>query len=386
MKMNVLLYTAIRANEKKNLGVINKIKAQACALKTEENMTYYGVFEKYTYQIVNSYDDSVLMETKSKNRIKGRVNQVKYTYKWCVENCIELVYIRYSYLDNLTFNFISKLHKNGIKVVLEIPTYPFWNEKKIFIQKALQERKFLDYFCKKILVAEEIRNFEKMKSTIDLIVTYNPVNELFGVKTVCIDNGVDVKTISMRQANDNGKNIIFLLVANLSRWHGADRFIEGLKSCKNYKGFKPIFWIIGEGNELNNLEKLVKENDLENNVFFWGAKSGDELKDFVNRADIGIASLGMHRLGLNVASTLKVKEYCAYGLPFIYAYTEKAIEENCEFALKCVADDSPIDIQEVIEFALKVRNMPEICKKMRKLAEEKYDWTKIMKDVIDNLQ
>ena len=75
---------------------------------------------------------------------------------------------------------------------------------------------------------------------------------------------------------------------------------------------------------------------LENNVFFWGAKSGDELKDFVNRADIGIASLGMHRLGLNVASTLKVKEYCAYGLPFIYAYTEKAIEENCEFALKCV--------------------------------------------------
>lgn len=383
--MKILVYTAIKANEKKNLGVLKKIKAQANALAGKDGFAYYSVFSQCSYQIVDNSNDSIVRRINSKNRIEGRIKQAKQTYIWCVENSIELVYIRHSHFDDLTYDFAKKLHEKRKKVIFEIPTYPFWEEKRIFVQKALKEKKYVDFMCKKILILQEKRNFEKIKNCVDLIVTYNPTNDLYGVKTLCIDNGVDINNISLKKNCNNGKDIVFLLIANLSKWHGADRFIDGLKKCKTYKGYKPNFWIIGEGSELDNLKEQVKDNMLEEYVTFWGSKSGKELRSFINKADVGIASLGMHRLGLDVASTLKVKEYCAYGLPFIYAYTEKEIDENCLYALKCSADESPINIEEVMEFAIKTRNIPELSISMRTLAEKKYDWKIIMKDIIDEL-
>ena len=383
--MKVLIYTAIRINAKKSLGVVNKVKSQAKALHTGTNKTFYGVFNANRYQIIDSENACVVANIDAANRVTGRINQAKYTYDWCMENQIDLVYIRLSYFDRLTYRFAKKLHRHGVKVVLEIPTYPFAEEKSFFVKKALQDKKLIDYVCKKALIAQENNHLKKSKRVLDLIVTYNPTGDLFGVKTLCIDNGVDAGSIPLKKQPDNGKKIIFIIVASLSRWHGADRVIEGLNRCREYKGFIPNFWIVGEGVESDNLKALVKEYGLDEYVTFWGAKTGDELKSIIDGADIGIASLGMHRLGLDVASTLKVKEYCAYGLPFIYAYTEKAIDGNCEFALRCVSDDTPIDMERAIEFALCVKSRSDIPLKMRSLAEEQYDWSKIMQGVVDSL-
>lgn len=383
--MKTLVYSAIRINEMKNLGVGKKIIAQAKALGVDMVDSFYGVFNGTNYQIMNSYNDILIKNIPAKNRVAGRIKQAECTYRWCLDNSIGLVYIRYSYFDNITYNFAKKLKNSGIKVILELPTYPFWDEKEIFVQKALKEKKYFNYFCKKILIEQEVKNFKKASNAIDLIVTYNPTEDLFGVKTLCIDNGVDIDNISLRKPVDNGNKIVFLLIANLSRWHGADRFISGLSECKQHNGYIPVFWIVGEGNELENLKKQVVENALQDYVIFLGAKSGSELNYYIDNADIGIASLGMHRLGLDIASTLKVKEYCAYGLPFIYAYTEKEINDECNFALKCKSDDTPIDIKKAIDFAVNVRNSDKISMDMRKLAEEKYDWKSIMKMVVENV-
>lgn len=383
--MKTLVYSAIRMDEMKNLGVGKKIRAQAKALGADMDDSFYSVFNGTNYQIINSYNDILIKNIPARNRVAGRIKQAKYTYRWCLDNSIGLVYIRYSYLDNITYNFAKNLKNSGIKVILELPTYPFWDEKEIFVQKALKEQKYFNYFCKKILIEQEMKNFKKASKVIDLIVTYNPTEDLFGVKTLCIDNGVDIDNISLRKPVDNGNKIVFLLIANLSRWHGADRFISGLSECKEHNGYTPVFWIVGEGNELENLKKQVVENALQDYVIFWGAKSGSELNYYIDNADIGIASLGMHRLGLDIASTLKVKEYCAYGLPFIYAYTEKEINDECNFALKCKSDDTPIDIKKAIDFAVNVRNSDKIPMEMRKLAEEKYDWKSIMKMVVENV-
>ena len=119
---------------------------------------------------------------------------------------------------------------------------------------------------------------------------------------------------------------------------------------------------------------------------FWEAKSGVELTEIMNCADIGIGSLGLHRIGLTWGSTLKVKEYCASSLPFIYSYDEKKLSGNEKFALKLPANDLPINMQEVSEWASHVIKDIELQIQMRTFAEENYDWTIIIKELIDKIQ
>lgn len=382
--MDVLVFTAIKVNLSKNAGILNKAKAQAKALFNGNNRVFYGATDEKSYNIYG-YDDNIVYSIKYKNRIEGRIKRFQEVEKWCVDSEIDIVYVRYDHFDVIAYNMFKNLRKNRIKVILEIPTYPFENEKKVFIKKAKDEKKYFDYVVKKVLQIQENINFQRANKVLDLIVTYNPTLDLFGVKTLCIDNGVWISDIPIRSHIINDEEMIFALVANLSKWHGADRFIEGLKKCHKYGGYEVKFWIIGDGNELPNLKNLVKEYKLERNVIFWGAKTGEDLQKLLEHVDVGVASLGMHRLHLDVASTLKVKEYCAFSLPFIYAYSEREIPNDCNFALKLPADESPVNIQEVMEFASKVHENSYLFEKMRMLAEEKFDWKKIMDTIIRNV-
>ena len=237
------------------------------------------------------------------------------------------------------------------------------------------------------MLLDEDLNIKKANKVIDLIVTYNPIpNKLWGVNAIEVDNGVDLKNIPIRAHKINDEKIIFFIVANLSPWHGVDRFIEGLKEYNiKSNNLKPELWIVGSGTELEKLKELTDRYNLADSVKFLGTKIGDELEHIKSMADIGIASLGLYRLGLSNVSTLKQKEYCASGLPFIYAYEEKALNSKCEFALKFENNDSPIDINKTMEFAIKVRNDDNLHKQMRMLADENYGWDSIMKYILKQI-
>ena len=114
--------------------------------------------------------------------------------------------------------------------------------------------------------------------------------------------------------------------------------------------------------------------------------SGEALDFMYDEADLAIGSLGRHRQNTNQVSTLKIKEFCARGKPFIYSNDEPTLNGLEEFALKVPANDSSIDFKKVIQFYLKVEKSVEIPKRMRKIAIEKYDWVHQIKIIHNEIQ
>ncbi len=87
---------------------------------------------------------------------------------------------------------------------------------------------------------------------------------------------------------------------------------------------------------------------------------------------------------MNKVSTLKLREYCAEGLPFVYAYDDSEFD-NYRFAKKFSNDDDPIDINEIVSFynEIKTENYYEI---MRDFARKNLTWDVQMKPVIDVIE
>ncbi|MEI3231140.1 MAG: hypothetical protein V8S24_07840 [Gordonibacter pamelaeae] len=70
------------------------------------------------------------------------------------------------------------------------------------------------------------------------------------------------------------------------------------------------------------MEKLVSELKLEDFIVFAGAATGSKLDAFFDDADVAVGSLGLHNRGF-LGLTMKSREYCARGIPFIYSFPEK---------------------------------------------------------------
>ena len=88
---------------------------------------------------------------------------------------------------------------------------------------------------------------------------------------------------------------------------------------------------------------------MEQYVLLYGKKHGTELDRLFDHCDFGIGSLGRHRVGIKNIKTLKNREYAARGIPFVYSETDSDFD-NKPYILKAPADDTPIDIANIIAF------------------------------------
>jgi len=195
---------------------------------------------------------------------------------------------------------------------------------------------------------------------------------------ITIGNGFNVGSVSVRKPVPyQGQDLTLLCVANVSHWHGLDRLIRGLGT---YRGpARVTLHIAGDGTEIPRLQKLVSELGLRENVVFHGFSQGKALEDLFNTCHIAIGSLGLHRIGLTEASILKAREYCASGIPYIIAGTDPDFSDDFPYILKIPADETPVDLEKVVEFAHRVYQDTDHPRKMRTYAEKYLDWSVKMK-------
>ena len=183
-----------------------------------------------------------------------------------------------------------------------------------------------------------------------------------------------------------GEDLHLLCVANISRWHGLDRLIRGLGA---YHGpTRVTLHIAGDGSELPNLKKIINQLDITDQVIFHGLTTGKDLDDLFNICHIAVGSLGMHRKGLTQTSELKAREYCARGIPYIIACADPDFPDDFPYLYRFLSDESPVDIERIIEFTQKVYKDPEHPQKMRAYAVEHLDWSvkmKILKTFLETL-
>jgi glycosyltransferase involved in cell wall biosynthesis len=192
---------------------------------------------------------------------------------------------------------------------------------------------------------------------------------------ITIGNGIDVKNIHARSPPSfSGDELQLLCLASVSHWHGLDRLIRGLALYKG--GTKTRLFIAGDDSkELNRLKIIVKELLLEDRVIFTGFMSGIALDHLFDITHIAIGTLGMHRNNMKEGSTLKAREYCARGIPFLYGCSDPDFSNDFPYILWVPADESTINIDEIIRFASNVYSDPQHYIKMRAYAEKELDWS-----------
>lgn len=175
-------------------------------------------------------------------------------------------------------------------------------------------------------------------------------------KTILVANGYNVSEVQKADLNERvnteSGNLNFLAIGTIADWHGYDRLLHGLRNYYQSGSLSKVnisINFIGDGPALKSLKALTERYDLSDRVKFHGQITGTALTRYLNIADLGIGTLGLHRKGLSLASPLKNREYCAYGLPFICSH-EDIDFTNQEFALSIPANDSAVDIQTILDY------------------------------------
>ena len=261
--------------------------------------------------------------------------------KYVKDNNIEFVYIRSNHNANpCTIYMVKCMKKYGAKVVMEIPTYPYDSE---YEAQGISRQIFQDKI---------FRN--RLAKHLDAIVTFSDYDKIFGQRTIKISNGIDFDSVKMKTTiNDTSKELNLIGVAEIHEWHGFDRLVKGLAEYySNPQSYFVKFHVVGYffSTEIENeFKKIISDNHMEDFVILYGKKHGEELDRLFNKCDFGIGSLGRHRVGIDKIKTLKNREYAARGIPFIYSETDSDFDTR-PYVLKVPADESPVIIEDIIDF------------------------------------
>lgn len=386
-KMKKLLYIS-NVGEDVTPGYKEKIRAQTHAFAEAGLETYlYTIQKKQTvlYKIIN--DDFIILQTDKFDKYgQHLMNKIFYRFikkknniffSKVVDMCDSIqpdyVYLRRVLpLSKRVHNILAKISNKGVRVIYEYPTFPWEQEMKetagLRFDRIVREK----YYAKRI---------DKYIYRYAVILGDN-VN--LSPKYIEISNGYNVNGINRRIPLQRASNSVELLVvAHLMDWHGIDRLIISLSEYYKYRYKQSAVAvnlnIIGEGIVLPKLRELVDKLNLNDFVKFYGKKTGSDLDAIYDSCDIGVGSLGMHRIGLSRGSTLKLREYCAKGIPFIYAYDDFDFD-NCSFALKISNSEKVISIEDIINFH-NSNDYMSLVNEMRNFAEKNLTWSNKMKPV-----
>lgn len=287
------------------------------------------------------------------------------------------IYIRYPMSDPFFISMLKVCRKNKMKIIVEIPTYPYDGQMIKSTKKII-----LDWIDK--------RFHNKIKPYVDRICTFSLDSEIFGIKTINTINGYNFASVSPSRINPDIKNCINMIaVSGMQILHGYDRLIKGLWQYYQNGGERNlILHIIGTGVVEPEYRNLVDKLGMEQHVKFYGSQFGDKLIKAYSTQALGVNSLAIHRESLERESTLKTREYAAYGLPVLSSSYVDAFSKdgNEKYVLRIPADESPINVKDVISFVDKIysdREFETIRNEIRTDAEAVCDMAVVMKPVAD---
>lgn len=345
MKILFLVYHGFSPHS----GISKKIHYQVKGLK--EN----GHDVRLCYYDINSeghrcrYVDSEILKDYGTGSWAAIRQRVEYgcIYDYCTREKIELVYARcFQNANPWLINFFKKLRKAGIHAVTEIPTYPYDQE---FIGYSKQERL-------KLRIDQLFRH--RLYRQMDALVTFSDAERIFGQRTIRISNGVDFDSIPLHEPLTMNHELHLIGVAEVHSWHGFDRVMTGIgeyyiqnQMANNHKP-DVYFHVVGgvhPSQMTNCFQPIIEKYHLQDKIIFHGQLFGDELTNVFNQCQFAIGSLGRHRSGITVIKTLKNREYATRGIPFIYSETDSDFDRQ-SYVLKAPADESPINIQGIINF------------------------------------
>ncbi|MEA3573929.1 glycosyltransferase [Peribacillus frigoritolerans] len=382
------IYICFLREESEIIGILNKIRQQCLALNNlgvvssliisrnnsvvlyeinnnefiEKHLVNYSKYGKY-----NEEQNKYLKKISSFTRLKEFLSFAKQMINEINPDSIYIRNISPITLD--VVNFIKLLSKKDYTVYWEIPTYSKYNKKAKNINQLYDNymHKYISSFLSKNIAIAAEEGLEKEGY-------------------IFTTNGVNVNNVKLRNPISH-QNINLICVATFDYWHGYDRLIEGLKNFydSNDTGRVVHLHMVGNGNT-KPLKDLVLKYNLEDYVTFHGVLIGDTLDNLFDYMDIAVGNLGFHRRGVYADTSIKIREYCARGIPFITALKDSDFPEGFQYLIKMPADESAIDIERVINFYHKVnKNNLDFSKAMREYAVKNLSWEEKMKFIVEDI-
>lgn len=196
-------------------------------------------------------------------------------------------------------------------------------------------------------------------------------------------NGVDTNKYELREtqlaADLRPKDIKLIFVGSPYKAHGLDRIIRAMSLDTN--NTVSDFFIIGSSNYVDTYRSMVLDLKLSKRVHFLGFLDYQEYKALYDECDLAIEVLAPHRKSLHQTASLKAREYCAVGIPYLSASKDPDIQNNIgDYIVTVPATDDPVDLTLIRDF-INDLNRGQCAQELRSFSLEFLSWDEKVKNV-----
>ncbi len=198
-----------------------------------------------------------------------------------------------------------------------------------------------------------------------------------------IPDGVKANAFPKHQAPvfDGKVHMVFLKGATTDAiYNGIDRLVMSMLQSHHRDMF--TLTIIGPSQQED--IRMVTNLGMESQVFFKDFMSKNELDVELNKYHLGVSTLALHRKGIRSTSTIKSREYCARGIPFIYGHHDPDLSDsalNGRYFMEFSADESMMDLTAVYAFVSQLYENKLDMEELRNFAKERLDQSVKMQDL-----
>lgn len=337
-------------------NIYQKYKNYYKVFKKNENIDYHLIF-------ISPVGFNSFQEEENIYFIRGSFLNQKFSAMRVWENVYEelvskvsllnpdFIILRMDFVSKKIFKFIKKF-----KPILEYPTPPI---EETTIEKPLYYKLSNRY------------NLEAMKSVPFSILAYdNGYYEGKLENIYVMNNSIFIDNYKKRDFKKFDKKHITLLLMSSKygkyEYSGYDRLLIGLENyLKESK--ETLFELYVGGTDIEGFKEILEHYDLQLvkeyvKINYLGFLPIVEINKYIDKIDLGINDLAVHRKQGGKVNTLKTLDFMAWGLPFVLAHEDHAIdgkESIKESYLMESFDDLPLNMKNVIKF-LKKQNSTNI--------------------------
>lgn len=360
-------------------GISKKICMQAKALSANSSksillcLSENGIFQ-INYENNSEIDKKLLVKYSQRKGILPEADNIhdllNVAKEVVAQHSFDIIYIRHMLPSTKLLSFLS-FSRIKSKIVYEIPTFPYYreqfnisNNKIRTITKLCIESAFWPFIYRRIDLLSIVRcrsNSLKLKKMFDM------------------PNGYAGTLVKHGQRNC--ENLVLLGVGTIYPYHGYKKVISDMNrvGCKLNNGNNIEFHIVGESDEIDKLRVLVKKENMEKNVYFYGKKYGDELNKLYKKANMGVGTMALSLRNADIDTAIKNIEYFANYLPVVSSGKVFSISSEEGLSIK-INEENPIDFNELYTFMRCFYDNNSIENKISELLDE-YSWETIMSNI-----
>jgi glycosyltransferase involved in cell wall biosynthesis len=151
-------------------------------------------------------------------------------------------------------------------------------------------------------------------------------------RRVVIGNGIRLSDYDVVASHAGQVPTLVLLASDLTQpWIGLDKVLRLAERQPDWQ-----FHIIGKTNATSQLA----------NCTFHGELTRERYLPLLQKSDVGLDVLALHRKGLHEASALKTREYLAVGLPVIAGHADPDLPDGTPFVLRLPNSEENVSVSD----------------------------------------